>query len=132
MRNVQRGSVSLTALLIASFLMSLGGTGALAAYFQKNPNDFMAQLHTYFANSVKAEELATLDTVSPTPSDTIKSTPTPDETLSPTPEETPMPTPTPGAKPSINGVNGDDEEEIHESAIAKIHEHEQEETEIDD
>ncbi len=136
MKNVQRGSVSLTALLIASFLMSLGGTGALAAYFQKNPNDFMAQMHTYFANSVNAEELAALDTVTPTPTDTITPaptpTPTPDGTLSPTPEETPTPTPTPGTKPSINGVNGDDEEEIHESVIAKIHEHEHGKTEIDD
>lgn len=105
--------------------MSLGGTGALAAYFQKNPNDFMAQLHTYFADRVNAEELAPLDS-STTPTDTV--TPTPTQT--PTQHEAITPVPTLIGKPSITGVTGDDEEEIHESVTAKTHEHE--ETEIDD
>jgi hypothetical protein len=128
MKNTQRGSVSLIALLFASFLLSLGGAGAAASYFQKNPDDFLAQLHTYFNSRVDAEEPAPTVTPTPTASDTITltptATPTPDETPTPTPEVTLTPTPTPGEKPSINGVHGSDEEEIHESNTAKIHEHE--------
>ena len=39
MKNLQRGSVSLLAMVFTSFLLSLGGVGAATAYFQKNPNE---------------------------------------------------------------------------------------------
>jgi hypothetical protein len=42
MKNSQRGSISLMALLFSSFLLSLGGMGAAASYFQKKPDDFLA------------------------------------------------------------------------------------------
>lgn len=123
MKNSRRGSVSLLALLFTSFLLSLGGTGAAAAYFQKNPDDFMSQLHAYFSSRVNAEELAPLD-ATPTPTDTI--TPA----ITPTPTDTITPTPTPSVTPSITGIHGDNEdeheseEELHESIKAKIHENE--------
>lgn len=135
MKNSQRGSVSLLALLFASFLMSLGGAGAAASYFQKNPDEFMAQLHTYFASRIDAAELAPLDTT-PTPTGTV--TPTPTDTLSPTPTPTPTGTPTTTITPTPPSVHisGDDEdetnedehesqEELHESIQGKIHENEQ-------
>ena len=132
MKNSQHGSVSLLALLLTSFLLSLGGAGAAATYFQKNPSDFMAQLHTYFAQRVNAEELAPLDTITPTPTDTITPTITP--TPTPTPGETPTPTPTPNPKIKFGWIRSQEvsQEELHESNTAKLHEHEHGETEIDD
>src|SRR5689334_1710913 len=100
MNNLQRGSVSLIALLFSSFLMSLGGAGAAAAYFQKNPDDFFTQLRTYFAAHIDTTNLAALDvtpTVTETPTETPTPTPTTSETPTPTPTvtTTPIPTPTP-------------------------------------
>src|SRR5689334_25099347 len=90
MNNLQRGSVSLIALLFSSFLMSLGGAGAAAAYFQKNPDDFFTQLRTYFAAHIDTTSLAALD-VTPT----VTATPTESPTPTPGDTQTPTPTPTP-------------------------------------
>ena len=120
MKNNERGSVSLLALLFASFLLSLGGAGAAATYFQKDPTDFMQELHAYFATRVNAEELAPLETTptvtptatpTPTQTDTVTPTPTPSDTITPTPTVTVTPTPTPTGKPSITGVDGDDDDD---------------------
>lgn len=130
MKNLQRGSVSLLAMVFTSFLLSLGGVGAATAYFQKNPNEFMDQLHAYFQTSVHAANFAPLDS-DPTP--TTTPTPTPAETVTPTPtagatpEDTVTPTPSITGKPSIH-IGGelddeDGEEQLHESTNAKIHEH---------
>lgn len=133
MKNSQKGSVSLLALLIASFLLSLGGGGAAAAYFQKNPNDFMKELRSYLTANLGATNLAPLDTT-PTPTDTVTPTDTITPSATPTPAPTGTITPTPTVTPTpipsvtVGGEDGEDEsqEEIHESSTAKIHEHESE------
>ncbi len=99
--------MSLLALLFASFLMSLGGAGAAAAYFQKNPSDFMAELRSYLAANIDTEELAPLD-VTPTPIPTPSVTPTP--TVSPTP----TPTPAPDEEEDEEDDHHDEQEEEHE------------------
>ena len=132
MKNSQSGSVSVLTLLFASFLLSLGGTGAAAAYFQKDPSDFMNELRTYFATHVDAADLAPLNETptvtaspTPTPTETVTGTPTP----APTPDSTVTPTPTPTGTPSITGVATDDdgdEEELHESSRAEVYERDHE------
>lgn len=111
----QNGSISFLALLFASFLLSLGGAGAAASYFQKNPDDFMRELHTYFASRISAADLPRLDT---TPTDTV------------TPTVTPIPSVTPTVTPAPTAGDDEDEqdskEELHESEKAKIHENEPE------
>lgn len=125
MKNLQRGSVSLFALVFASFLMSLGGAGAAAAYFQKDPNEFMAQLRTYFA--VHADEIPPLDTMptptgAVTPTGTPALTPTPTPTGTPTTTVTPTPTPTPEIEDEDDEDKDDNKEKTGESFRLNIHE----------
>ncbi len=96
----QKGFTSLTALLVTSLLLSLGGSGAVFAYGQKHPEDFRKELHQIFGIAMR--ELPKLPSI-PTPSARVET----EVTVEPTPMEK-------------------DQEEFHKNDETEIHENEKE------
>lgn len=69
--------MNILALVVASFLLSLGGPGAAASFFQHNPNEFMTELRTYLSANIDTTELASLDDSTPESTDTVTPSPNP-------------------------------------------------------